>query len=49
MNKASGGVRIPVDLFPYGRRQRGTTEPLGESERGEGKSGLKLIIQKLRS
>ena len=34
-NKASGGDGIPVDLFPYGRRQRGTTEPLGESERGE--------------
>ena len=31
---------------PYGRKWRGTKEPLDESERGEWKSGLKLTIQK---
>ena len=33
---------------PYGRKWRGTKEPLDESERGEGKVGLKLNIQKTR-
>ena len=31
---------------PYGRKQRGTKESLDESEKGEWKAGLKLIIQK---
>ena len=34
---------------PYGRKQRGTQEPLEESERGGcGKAGLKLNIQKTK-
>ena len=33
---------------PYGRKQRGTKEPLDESERGEWKVGLKLKIQKTK-
>ena len=34
---------------PYGRKQRGTQEPLDESERGGcGKAGLKLNIQKTK-
>ena len=32
--------------LPYGRKWRGTEEPLDESERGEWKAGLKLYIQK---
>ena len=31
---------------PYGRKQRGTKEPLDEGKRGEWKTGLKLSIQK---
>ena len=31
---------------PYGKKWRGTKEPLDESERGEQKSWLKLNIQK---
>ena len=34
--------------LPYGRKQRRTKEPLNESERGEGKVGLKLNIQKTK-
>ena len=34
--------------LPYGRKQRGTKEPLDESERGEWKSWLKLNIQKTK-
>ena len=33
---------------PYGRKWRGTKEPLEESERGEWKSWLKLNIQKMK-
>ena len=33
---------------PYGRKQRRTKEPLGESESGEGKVDLKLSIQKTK-
>ena len=33
---------------PYGRKWRGTKEPLDESERGEGKVGLKLNIHKTK-
>ena len=33
---------------PYGRKQRGTKEPLDESERGEWKPGLKLSMQKTK-
>ena len=31
---------------PYGRKRRGTKEPLDESERGECKADLKVNIQK---
>ena len=33
---------------PYGRKWRGTKEPLDESERGEWKIGLNLNIQKTK-
>ena len=33
----------------YGRKQRGTKEPLDEGERGELKNWLKTQLQKLRS
>ena len=33
---------------PYGRKQKGTKEPLNESETGEWKSCLKLNIQKMK-
>ena len=33
---------------PYGIKQRRTKEPLDERERGEGKVGLKLNIQKTK-
>ena len=33
---------------PYGRKWRGTKEPLDENERGEWKAGLKLNIQKTK-
>ena len=33
---------------PYGRKQRRTKKPLDKSERGEGKGGLKLNIQKTK-
>ena len=33
-------------ISSYGRKWRGTEEPLNESERGECKTGLKLNIQK---
>ena len=33
---------------PYGRKRRRTKEPLDESERGEGKVGVKLNIQKTK-
>ena len=33
---------------PYGRKWRGTKEPLDEDERGEWKTGLKLTIQKTK-
>ena len=34
---------------PYGRKWRGTKEPLDESERGSEKTGLKSTFKKLRS
>ena len=34
-------LRYADDTHPYGRKQRGTEEPLDESERGECKSWLK--------
>ena len=33
---------------PYGREWRGTKKPLDDSERREGKGGLKLNIQKTK-
>ena len=32
----------------YGRKQRGTKQPLDEGERGEWKAGLKVNIQKMK-
>ena len=38
-----------MQIIPaYGRKQRGTKEPLDESEGGEWKVGLKLNIQKIK-
>ena len=34
-------ISVTSDIHPYGRKQRGTKEPLDESERGEWKSWLK--------
>ena len=42
-------LRYADDTNPYGRKRRGTKEPLDESERGEWKVGLKFNIQKLKS
>ena len=50
-SRLQGGISITSDMqmtLPYGRKQRGTTEPLDESERGEWKSWLKLNIQKMK-
>ena len=33
----------------YGRKWRGTKEPLDEGERGEWKAGLNLSVQKMKS
>ena len=33
---------------PYGRKQRGTKEPLDEGERGEWKTWLKINIQEMK-
>ena len=33
---------------PIWKKQRGTKQPLDENERGEGKAGLKLNIQKMK-
>ena len=33
---------------PLWKKQRGTKQPLDENERGEGKAGLKLNIQKTK-
>ena len=44
-------ISITLDMqmtLPYGRKWRGTKEPLDESERGEWKVGLKLNIQKTK-
>ena len=35
-------------MLSSGSQQRGTKEPLNESERGKGKAGLKLYIQKTK-
>ena len=35
-------------MLSSGSQQRGTKEPLNESERGQGKAGLKLYIQKTK-
>ena len=48
-SRSQGGVSITSHMQmtpPYGRKQRGTKEPLYESARGEGKSWLKFNIQK---
>ena len=37
-----------MEVIPYGRKWGRTKEPLGESERGEWKVGLKLNIQKTK-
>ena len=41
-------VRYSDDTPPYGRKWRRTKEPLDEDERREGKTGLKLNIQKTK-
>ena len=44
------GRNIDINKLKYANRRkwRGTKEPLGEGERGEGKAGLKLNIQKTK-
>ena len=37
-----------ADDHPYGRKRRGTKEPVDEGERGDEKAGLKLNIQKTK-
>ena len=37
-----------MEVIPYGRKWGRSKEPLGESERGEWKAGLKLNIQKTK-
>ena len=55
LDEAQARLRLPGEIsissdiqmtLPYGRKWRGTEEPLDESERGEWKAGLKLYIQK---
>ena len=41
-------LRYADNTTTYGRKQRRTKERLDESERGEGKGGLKLNIQKMK-
>ena len=46
-----GEISIPSDMQmtpPLWQKWRRTKEPLDESERGEGKVGLKLSIQKTK-
>ena len=45
---AGGNINMQICRWhhPYGRKWRGTEEPLDESERGEWKIGLKFNIQK---
>ena len=48
-SRLPGEISITSDMQmtpPYGRKQRGTKEPLDESERGEWKADLKVNIQK---
>ena len=44
----SNNLRYTNDTTTYGRNQRGTKEPLDESERESEKTGLKLYIQKMK-
>ena len=55
LDEAQAGIKIAARNInnlrywwhhAYGRKQRGTKEPLDESERGGEKAGLKLNIQK---
>ena len=51
-SRLPGEISITSDVqmtSPYGRKWRGTKEPLDESERGEWRAGLKLNIQKTKS
>ena len=41
-------VWATMEVIPYGRKWGRSKEPLGESERGEWKAGLKLNIQKTK-
>ena len=48
-SRLPGEISITSDMQmtpPYGRKWRGTKEPLDESERGKWKSWIKLNIQK---
>ena len=55
LDEAQAGIKIARRNInnlrwhhPYGRKQRGTKEPLDEGEREEWKVGLKLSIQKTK-
>ena len=57
LEAAQAGIKIAgrsinnlryADMHTYGRKLRGTKEPLDEDERREGKSGLTLNIQKMK-
>ena len=54
LDEAQAGIKtarrnINLRYYPYGRKQRGTEEPLDESEKGEWKSWLKTTFRKLTS
>ena len=56
LEEAKAGIKIAgrninlryADDTTYGRKWKGTKEPLDERERGEWKAGLKLNIQKIK-
>ena len=49
-SRLPGEISITSDMqiYSYGRKWRGTKEPLDEGERGEQRAGLKLNIQKTK-
>ena len=51
-SRLQGEISITSDMHrwhhPYGRKWRGTKEPLDENERGEWKSWVKLNIRKMK-
>ena len=46
--RSINNLRYADNTTTYGRKQKRTKERLDESERGEGKGGLKLNIQKTK-